>query len=99
MHFEYLEARCETARVAVSKLDPSKIRICSKEESARLNAACPFFTFAVCGVERDGRPFNSLKRVRAPYVETAEGILRVQAAICYGARIDMLLLIRTEQPE
>lgn len=99
MHFEHIEARSASAGVECHKLDSKDCKLVPKEEAARLTAACPWFTFAVKGVERDGKPFDVLKRVRAPFVETAEGILRVQAAICYGARLNSVLLVKTEQPE
>ena len=82
--------------ISATRLEPRDFRVCSPEESRRLTDACPTFRVRLTGVERDGTPFDVVKTVRAPYQETAIGMLTVQAIMCYGCRVDSAAALETE---
>ena len=71
-------------------LTPGSFRILPKEEADELTRACPFWRVRMVGIERDGSPFDCVKRVRAPFIETAMGMLQVTATICHGCRVDRM---------
>lgn len=83
-----IKANLERRGIKAQPLEASEMRVCSPEESKALSESCPTFRIRVTGIERDGSPFDCIKTVRAPYAETAKGMLEVQAMICHGCRVD-----------
>jgi len=85
--------------IQVERILPESIKLCSLEESKRLTESCPIFYVRMTGIERDGTPFDTIKKIRAPYKETAINILTVKATINYGCRVDSAEIIRQEGKE
>lgn len=94
-----LKEKLARRKIKAEKIAKESIKIMSPEESKKLTESCPIFHVRMTGIERDGTPFDVIKKIQVPYKETAINMLTVKAMISYGCRVDSAEIVKQEGEE